>query len=339
MNSSTFLEGQSKAKPVPLYVVTGDEALLKRQAQAAIRRIVLGAEDDGFGVSVHAGDSATWAAVVNDLQTMPFLAPRRLVVVEGADSFVSRERVRLEKYVAEVVGKKDPAGVLLLDVNTWLGTTKLAKATPDGWVIACNAPNSHQLPQWCVSWCIGQTGKQLSAAAAKLLVDLVGAEMGVLDQEMQKLAVYIGSAPKIDVKDVDELVGRSRSESTWDIFDLVSAGKTAEALDFLTRLLDQGEEPMKLLGAFSAQLRRLAQTTRLNAQGVGLGEAMNRAGVPHFPRARTGAEALLKHLGRRRLDRVYDWLLELDVGLKGGSHLPHHAQLERFIIRLARPRG
>jgi DNA polymerase-3 subunit delta len=339
MNCQTFLDAHVKAKPVPMYVVTGDEAFLARQAHAAIRRVVLGPDDDGFGVSIHAGDSATWSAVVNDLQTMPFLAPRRLVVVEGADAFVSRERARLEKFVAEVAGKKDPSGVLVLDVKTWLGTTKLAKATPDAWVISCKAPPTHQLPQWCVSWCVGRTGKQLAAAAAKLLVDLVGSEMGVLDQEMQKLAVYIGAAPKIDVKDVDELVGRSRSESTWQIFDLVSAGKTPEALDFLTRLLDQGEEPIKLLGAFGSQLRRLAQTTRLRAQGVALGEAMSRAGVPNFPQARTGAEALLKHLGRRRLDRVYDWLLELDVGLKGGSHLPDHAQLERFIIRLARPRA
>ena len=45
----------------------------------------------------------------------------------------------------------------------------------------------------------------------------------------------------------------------------------------------------------------------------------------------------LRHLGRRRLDRVYDWLLEADLGMKGDSQLPERTQLERLIIRLALP--
>ena len=49
-------------------------------------------------------------------------------------------------------------------------------------------------------------------------------------------------------------------------------------------------------------------------------------------------EQQLKHLGRRRLDRLYDWLLEVDLGLKGGNPLPPAVQLERLVIRLAQPR-
>ena len=44
---------------------------------------------------------------------------------------------------------------------------------------------------------------------------------------------------------------------------------------------------------------------------------MEEAGIPPF--AQKGCEQQLRHLGRRRLDRVYEWLLEADAGLKGGS--------------------
>jgi DNA polymerase-3 subunit delta len=44
----------------------------------------------------------------------------------------------------------------------------------------------------------------------------------------------------------------------------------------------------------------------------------------------------MKHLGRRRLGKLYDWLMEVDLGLKGGSLLPPRTLLERLVVRLAR---
>src|SRR5215471_12792411 len=84
MEALTFLDRLSKAKPLPFYVLHGDETFLKRQVTLALRTLVLGANDDGFGVSTHPGDKATWGAVMDDVQTLPMLSPRKLVVVEQA---------------------------------------------------------------------------------------------------------------------------------------------------------------------------------------------------------------------------------------------------------------
>lgn len=229
MDALTFLDRPAHAKPQSLYVLPGDEPFLERRVLLALRRLVLGADDDGFGVSTHQGDKATWAAVLDDLQTLPMLAPRKLVVVEQADPFVSRERARLEKLVAELLKRDAVRGVLVLAVSSWAGTTKLAKMTPDANVIACNTPEAHALAQWCVNWSAAAHHKQLAAQAARLLVDLVGNEMGLLDQELQKLAAYVGAAPRIDSRDVDQLVGRSRTESTWKLFELIGDGKIGRA--------------------------------------------------------------------------------------------------------------
>jgi DNA polymerase-3 subunit delta len=335
MECLTFLDRADKLKPQPVYVLHGDEPFLKRQAQRCLRQLLLGPDEDGLGASSFDGDKATWPGVLEELQTLPFLVPRRLVVVEGADPFVTRERAKLEKYFAEVAAKPQVKGTLVLDVNTWQANTKLAKATPDAWTITCKAPASHSLPQWCAAWCQSQHGKQLTGQAARLLVDLVGPEMGLLD--MEKLAAYVGDAKSIGNHDVDALVGRSRLENTWRIFDLIGTGQSGEALGFLERLFDQGEEPMKLLGAFSLQLRRLAQVARLATQGVPMHSAFEEVKVPPF--ARQGCEQQMRHLGRRRLDQLYDWLLAADSGLKGGSQLPPRVVLERLVVRLARARG
>ncbi len=329
MDSLAFLERVGRLTAQPVYVLHGDEDFLKRLTLAALRVLVLGSEDNAFGVSTYPGDKAAFAQIRDELDTLPFLSPCRLVIVEDADPFVTRHRALLEEYVAQPA-----AGVLVLDVKSWPANTRLAKLLNAEATIICKAPAAHRLPQWCIQWVASRQGKELSTAAARLLVDLVGADMGQLDQELTKLAIYVGDSAQIEVGDVDKLVGRSRAENTWKIFDAIGSGRTAEALDLLDRLFGQGEEPLRILGAFSMQLRRLAQAARLNEQGESLSSALGRAGIPPF--AIRGCEQQLRHLGRQRSNRLYDWLLETDLGLKGFSQLPPRTLLERLVVQLAR---
>ncbi len=332
MDSLNFLERLPRGTPQPIYVAAGDDDFLKRQVRKALKRFVLGEDADEFGLSTHPGDKADFAAVRDELDTLPFLTSRRLVLVENADPFVTRCRPMLEKYI----GQPSASGVLVLEVKSWPGNTRLAKMVPDQATVKCEAPAGQRLSAWCVKWAAATHGKQLTAPAAQLLIELVGAELGQLDQELAKLAAYVGDAARIDVQDVDVLVGRSQAANTFKIFDAIGEGRPGQALEILDRLFEQGEDPMRILGAFSMQLRRLAQAARLTQQGVPVGAALQRAGM--LPFAVKGGEQQLRHLGRRRADRLYDWLLETDLGMKGSSALPPRALLERLIVRLGRPR-
>lgn len=326
MEGLAFIESTGK-DVLPVYVLHGDEDFLKRQALDALRRRVFGGDANELGLSTHAGDKAEFAAVFDELATLPFLCPRRLVVVENADPFVTRHRAALEKYVAEPCAQ----GTLVLDVRTWAATTRLAKLVDSRSTIVCKAPAAYKLPEWCVRWAASRHSKQLTLPAARLLVELVGPEMGQLDQELTKLVIYIGQAAKIDVGDVDQLVGRGRTANVFRIFDALAEGQTSEAFTILDRLFDQGEEPIRILGAFSMQLRRLAQAGRLCRQGLSFAAAADQAGIPPF--ARQGCERQLGHLGGRT-EHFYDWLLETDQGMKGRSQLSPRTLLERLVVRL-----
>lgn len=330
MDGLTFLERIAKAKPQPVYVLHGEEAFLKRQVLAALRQRLFGGGDD-LGTSIYPGDKTSFAAVQDELRTLPFLASCRLVVVDAADSFVTSHRAALERYLSEPA----PHGLLVLDVKSWPANTRLAKLLPEAATINCKGPAAARLPDWCVRWVEAAHAKKLSTPAAKLLVDLVGGDMGLLDQELAKLAVYVGAAPNIEQADVDRLVGSSRTENAFKIFDAMAGGRADEALAILDSLLDQGEEPMRLLGAFSYQLRRLARAARLRDQGLPMDEALEQAGFPPFTR-QSGAQQL-RHLGPERTRHLYDWILEADLGLKGGSALPPRMVLEKLLIRLVQP--
>jgi DNA polymerase-3 subunit delta len=333
MDALPFLAAASP-KRQPVYVLSGDEDFLKRLAREKIVAAALGDADPDLALSVYAGDKLDFSTVRNDLDTLPFLAPCRVVVVEAADPFVTAHRPQLEQYVA----KPSSIGVLVLDVKAFPETTKLAKALPDAAKVVCKAPPPYKLPAWCVEWAKARHGKKLAADAAEALVDLVGTGMGLLDQELGKLSGALGAKPAIAAADVARLVGRSKAADVFRIMDAVGEGRPGEALSILEDLFAEGEDPMAVLGPLTAQLRKLAAVGRFVTEGLPLGEAMTAAKVPNWDKARQSCEKQLKHLGRRRLEKLTEWLTEINIGLKGGVALPERVQVERLVVALARPR-
>src|SRR5437868_2648155 len=186
MDALSFLEQPPKGGALAIYVVHGDEAFLKRQVLEALRQRILGDGDEGFALSRHSGDIVSYADVMADVQTVPFLSPRRLVIVDAADAFVSKYRGHLEKYLA----RPSPTGTLVLEVKSWPSNTRLAKMLDSNATLVCKALTGQQLPGWCMRRFKQQHDKTLTQQAARLLLELVGNDLGVLDQELGKLASY-----------------------------------------------------------------------------------------------------------------------------------------------------
>ncbi len=335
MDALPFLAAVGKAKRQPVYVLAGDEDFLKRRCRDALVKLALGEADPAFAVTTYHGDKLDFSTVRNDLDTLPFLSPCRVVVVEPADTFVTNHRPALERYVAQ----PSPAGVLVLDVKTFPETTKLAKSLPDAAKVACKAPPAYKLAAWVQEWSKTGHGKKLAPDAAELLVELVGGTMGQLDQELEKLAVAVGGKAAVEAADVHRLVGRSRGADVFRILDAIGDGKPAAALGILERLFAEGDDPMAVLGPLTGQLRKLAAVGRQLADGLPIGPAMDAVKVPNWPQARQSFERQVKWLGRRRLGLLTDWLVEINHGLKGGNPLPERVQVERLVVKLARPRA
>src|SRR5262245_37546753 len=123
MHALEYLKNPTGAGVRPIYALYGEDAFLRREALAAIVHSALGGETDDLAVTRFPGESATLADVLDEVRTLPFFAPKRVVVVEGADPFVTAHRRELEAYAEW----PSPSGCLVLAVKTWAGTTRLAK--------------------------------------------------------------------------------------------------------------------------------------------------------------------------------------------------------------------
>jgi DNA polymerase-3 subunit delta len=317
-----FLVKRPKTTPAVI-AIAGDEDFLKREAVKAVRDWILGADADDFTFTVHDGDEATASEVFDEAFTPPFLGDRRLIVVEGADGFVTQNRSRLESYVA----KPSPCAVLTLVVSTWPSNTRLAKAVEErGLTIDAAGPKAWHVPAWSVRWAKERYAQTLEASAADWLVELVG----------PNLAGYLAAGKTIDSATVDALVAGTRTETAFKLFDMVLERQLGKALELLDRQFVAGESPVGILAMISSQLRRLAKAAKAMEQGESTADALRTAGIPPF--ALDKARAQLEHFGKPRLQSMYRRLLQADLDLKGSSGLRQETVVERLLVDLARPK-
>lgn len=332
-----YLTKPADYPPRPVCVVFGDEDFLSRRAVFQLRREILGPNDEGFSLSTFDGRSAALPDVLEELETIAMFGDgQRMSVIEAADEFVTNFRAELEDYTAS----PSESGVLVLAVKSWPANTRLYKILAEkGLSIKCAAPPTARLCSWLKTWASKSHGVKLDPAAAQMLVELVGPELGLLDQELAKLAISAGKGEAISAELVAKMVGTWRSKTAWQMLDSALAGNVGEALVQLDRLLLAGEHPIAILAQISSSLRRFAAATRIVLQDEAAGrrpvlsQALTAAGVKPFALTRAGQE--LKRLGRHRGARLYRRLLETDLDLKGNSTLPPRLIIERLLVYIS----
>jgi DNA polymerase-3 subunit delta len=339
LSALDFLSKPSGYPDARVFAVTGDDAYLKSSVLVALRRQVLGGDEGEFSLTTLTGRDASFRDLIDALSSVSlFGSGRRMVIVEEADSFVSQCRSELEDYVA----RPFQSGVLVLDVKTWPANTRLAKAIAgSGVTIECKSPNERQTKTWLGQRAKAAHGLRLDAAAVDALLELLPPELGILEQELAKLALLAGENRMIDAQLVRDNVGGWRTRTTWEMIDAAADGRAAVALAELDRLISAGEKPHGLLPQMSSSLRRFgaatAQIEAAEADGrrLPLRDALAQAGVPPFKLS--DAERQLRQIGRRRAEQLTGWLLAADLAIKSHNSSDDRArmEIERLVVRLA----
>jgi DNA polymerase III subunit delta len=333
MNALDWLRDSNEQPIQAVYTVYGDDSYLIRESIGAVARAVLPDEDREAGTSRYSGPATTLSTVLDEVCTLPFFSRRRLVIVEEADTFVSKYRKDLEAYVTS----PSDSGSLLLQVKQWTATTILAQLVEkSGLAINASAPREADLVKWLTQLARTRFDVQLAADGARLMVELVGPEAGLLAAEVEKLAVYAGESRRIERADITTLVGGGRVETIWKALDAVTTGQARVALEHLDNLLAAGEQPVFLLAGMTASLLKTHHAGRLRVAGLNLAEACRIAGIRDFAVDKTRKQHA--HLGPRRVDQLPAMLLQADLDLKGGSLLDPRAILEILLVRLSLPR-
>lgn len=333
-------------EPGSLCVVSGSEAYLKHEVIASLRARLVGDGDGALAWNAFTGPTAEWVDVADAISSRSlFGASDSVAYVEDADKFVTRYRDTLEDHA------NGGAGVVVLDVSAMPGNTRLAKAAAEhGLLLRCQAPDrgkelaefQREAAKWLTLRAKDSHGVRLGADAAEVLFELLPLSLGVLDQEVARLALLAGESKSIDAKLVQDQVGGWRVRTAWEMIDAALDGRAAEALSQIDRLLLAGEQPIGLLAQLGSSLRRFSSAVMIIDQGESRGQrpnltkALAEAGVARFKAA--DSERQLRSIGRDRARLLDRWLLDADLAMKGHNSSPARArlELERLVLRLSR---
>lgn len=349
-----LLASDDALEPPSFCVLFGDDAFLRRLVQKRIQTAILGdaTDDDAEWSLINlVGKDAQWRDVVDELDTVSlFGGGQRCIVLQDAEDFVSQHRSELEE-LAERSAKK--RSTLVLQVTTWMKTTRLAKqVAKTGLAIECRPPqrkgrgsnvDESAVAKWLTNWAKKTHKLKIAQPAIRQLIDLVGPNLGLLDQELAKLALYASKGEKVTEQFVIDKVGGWRTKTTWDLLDAAVEGNAAGAIRQLHQLLSAGESPQAMFGAFSWSLRRFAAATRAvqrserEKRRPNLREALVQGGFRNYPKEMEKAETQLRKIGRQRGGELYKILLDADLKLKSSHSAPDRARqvLESLILELS----
>ncbi|MDX1962514.1 MAG: hypothetical protein SFX18_05130 [Pirellulales bacterium] len=371
-----FLNKAFTSEDVPgLCALFGDEPFLQRECLKKITELVLEVRsgknlDAEFSVATlngekNANQELELRTVLDELNTVSLFGGtgRRLVVIDQADDFITLHR---DELLSKYVQRPNPGSVLVLVVKTWPSNTKLYKEfAANGLNLECKTPGEDLLLAWLVKQASTCHGAQLEREAAELLLEIVGPEMGRLDQELEKLSLIVladqidgqftaeknartppdpNKIVKIDKRLVLEAVGGWQAKSAWDLGDRINEGDAATALLALQRLIDAGEDPIALVAMLAGTIRKYAAATRVADLATGsqrrldMKTILTEAGMKIWPDAQAKAERHLKQLTRARGRRLLGWLLQADAALKGHSSSKPRSRyvLETLIVRMSK---
>jgi len=314
----------------PIYVVAGkDQPLVNATLGKLLDELIEPSERTTCLLDVNGRDVQA-CEVLDELRTLPFLARRRVVVVRGADEFVSRNRELLENYFAAPC----TTGVLVLVVESWRGNTRLAKILARcGRLLNVVPPKGNALSGHLAEYARQSYGKRLAKGVVEALLELSGEELPRLYSEIDKLAVYADTEQLITLEHVESLTGYNRMFGAFEVIDAVIAGRAGQALDRLRRMFnDDRTAEYRIVGAFSFHLRRMFAAKSRLARGE---QPQKIAREMKIWRNKQRFFAQLQELSLRQIGQYLQRLGRTDYEIKTGRTRTPVA-MEQFVLELCR---
>ncbi len=261
---------------IPVSLLLGDEVVSRRKAEDSLVHAVFGDAAPSFNLATFsAADGAERAVEV--ARTVPMMAKHRVVIVREMES----AGIDLLDDLLAYVQKPNPSTVLILSgVKNPPATggvdrgRRLEAAIKKCGQVQRFKTGERDPVRFAIAFA-EEAGCQLEHGAARLLVELVGADLARIQTEMGKVIAYAEGADRIGVDAVEAVSSLVAEAAIWDLTDAVVRRDTDKALSVAHRMLETGESVHRLIAMITWQMRQLitlqdCMNRRVNPRDAGI---------------------------------------------------------------------
>ncbi len=269
----------------------------------------------------------------NAATVIPFLSPRRMVVVENVSKKLTR-KIPQEKFIEVLDHLPQSTALVLLEKKgitekNWL--MKWAKkAGARAYIRAYKNLSTSEMTKWILNYAKEQGGSFEHPAAA-LLAEMVVEEPRVAANEIMKLLAYVNFSRVVNVDDVDLLAAfAGRQGDFFKLIDGVASGNARQAMDMLQLLLDE-REALPLFFSLVGHFRLLIQVREIFESGGLEGSVASELSIHPYRAKKLFAQA--KSMPLISLESIYRKLLDFDHQIKTGK-IGGDLALETLVVAL-----
>lgn len=265
-------------------------------------------------------------------ETMPFLAEKRLVIIQGLLArFESRGKSGRRKKNAGTSDRQGECQPLADYLLTVPGSTvvvlvdgKISNKNPLFNALSAKAKvksfprlQKDRLIQWLKNR-VAERGGSIAPLAIDLLTSYVGSNLWIMASEIDKLLLF-AEGKRIEADDVRRVVSYVHEASVFDLVDAILEFRGGLAERLAEQLLQRGASPAYVLVMLTRQVRLIVRVKALKNQRRSEAEVMGRLEMTSPKHLRLTLEQASRYT-QARLKEVYHRLLETDLSIKTGRY-------------------
>lgn len=306
-----------------VYLLYGEEAYLRRQYKDRLKEAIIG--DDTMNYHYYEGKNIPVGEVIDQAETMPFFADKRLILMENTGLFKGGGE-ELAEYL------KSPAQtVYFLFVETEVDKrSKLYKAASSmGCVVEFGIQDESTLKRWVLGM-VKKENKKISEPALDYLLEMTGTDMENIRKETEKLFSYCLDKDAIAEKDIAQICTKRISSHIFEMINAIADRKQKKALELYYELLALKEPPMRILFLVTRQFNLLLQVKELAGkgyQGRAIGE---KVGLSGFIAGKYVAQA--SRFQKEELRETVEACVEAEEAIKTGR-MNDNMSVELLIVK------
>lgn len=338
MGTYQTLHKKIKEKQIaPLYLFYGQEEFLIEETVSLLVNTVLTDEEKEMNLSVYDMSEVPIEVALEDAETLPFLGEKRVVIVKDPYFFTGqKDKNKIDhdlKKLEEYLQTPSPDAVVIFSgfyekLDERKKIVKLFEKR--GEIVHMPLLDEQALRAW-VKNRVKNDKKEIEDRALDLLLLLVGPKLILLANEIDKVITYMGVEKKIDQAVIQNIVVRSLEQNVFALIDLIVKARTEEALAIYYDLLEQKEEPIKILALIAGQFRFIYQVKSLYTRGYGQKQTASYLKSHPF-RVKLAAEQSARFT-EQELEDIIKTLADVDYKMKTGK-MDKKLLLELFILQL-----
>ncbi|MBV17986.1 DNA polymerase III subunit delta [Thalassospira sp. GB04J01] len=236
---------------------------------------------------------------------------------------------------------KDPAGdaLIVIEAGSLPTRSKLRQAVEkagNGMALPCYADSGRDL-EGLISTVMDDHKLRIDRDATRYLVANLGSDRMISRSELEKLALYALKDGQVTLADAMDCVGDSSARHYDDVIQAVSQGNVVNLDTALTRLTEEGLNPVGALRMMLGYFQKLHLVKGQITQGTNTEQAMKSLRPPLFFKAADQFRANLNNWAVPTLQRALQILLEAEKDCKSGLAVPetiaHRAMIKIAVAR------